>query len=105
MGQPIMTPYMYLFIREDLSHAQQIIQTSHAVDEIGKRYKSDDINHMVLCSATDEDHLHDIVEWLELQSIDHHMFYEPDIESFTAIATKPLRGQERFPMKKFKLKR
>lgn len=52
------TPYMYLFIREDLSIPQQIVQTAHAVDELGKRVPgSAQTNHMVLFGVPDESHL------------------------------------------------
>lgn len=51
-------PYMYLFIREDLSIPQQIVQTAHAVDELGKRIKGTaQTNHMVLFGVPDEAHL------------------------------------------------
>ena len=49
------TPYMYLFIREDLSIPQQIVQTAHAVDELGKRIVgSAQTNHMVLFGVASE---------------------------------------------------
>jgi hypothetical protein len=95
---------MYLFIRDDLSHAQQIVQTAHAANEIGMKYPSEN-NHIVLCSAKNEEHLVAIVECLDANDIDHCVFYEPDIESHTAIATRPLRGNERLPLSKFQLKR
>ena len=99
-------PYMYLFIREDLSIPQQIVQTAHAVDELGKRIKSSaNTNFMCLFGVKDESSLQMISEKLNQQGIDHEMFYEPDIAAFTAIATRPLVGEERKIMKKYKLKR
>jgi hypothetical protein len=95
---------MYLFVRSDLSAPQQIVQTAHAVDEIGMRYKSDGTNYMVLCGATNEEHLLTIAECLDKNEIDYEMFFEPDIGAHTAIATRPLRGTERAPLKKFRLK-
>jgi len=51
-------PYMYLFIREDLSIPQQIVQTAHAVDELGKRIKSSaNTNFMCLFGVKDESSL------------------------------------------------
>ena len=100
-----MTPYMYLFVRDDLSHAQQIVQAAHAAEMIGSKYQSAKANHIVLCSAKDSEHLWSIAEFLDEHDIDLEMFYEPDIESHTAIATKPLRGDERLPLRKFQLKR
>lgn len=101
-----MTPYMYLFVREDLSHPVQLVQLSHAVDMINTRHNSGDINHMVLCEARHEEHLTAIAEHLDQHEIDYEIFCEPDLNNqYTAIATKPLKGTEREPLKKFKLKR
>ena len=96
---------MYLFCRNDISHAQQIVQTAHAVDELNKRIPHDPGNYMVLCGADSEAELFGISSWLTERSIEHEMFYEPDIEAFTAIATAPLKGKDRHPMRRFKLKK
>lgn len=100
-----MNPYMYLFIREDLSHPQQIVQAAHAVDEINKQHPHEPGNFMVLCGAKDEKQLHKIAEMLDSSQIKYSMFFEPDIDSFTAIATQPLRGEERKPLKRFQTKK
>jgi hypothetical protein len=101
-----MNPYMYLWVRGDLSHPAQIVQTCHAVDELAKRYQSDGTNHMVLCHADNEEHLLSIADYLDDNGIDYEMFREPDMDNqYTAIATKPLRGREREPLRIFKLKR
>jgi hypothetical protein len=49
-----MNPYMYLFSRSDLSHAQQIVQTGHAINELTIQHPHDPGNFMVLCDAKDE---------------------------------------------------
>jgi len=101
-----MTPYMYLFVRDDLPPPVQIVQTCHAVDELNMRHQSDGTNHMVLCSANNEAHLISIAEYLEDHNIDFEMFCEPDLgDEYTAIAIKPLRGEERVPLQIFKLKK
>lgn len=98
------TPYMYLFIRQDLSHPQQIVQTAHAVDELAKWCPSGkDTNHMVLFPAKHEEDLKSISDRLERLGIEHQMFWEPDISAFTSIATKPLIGDERIPLRKYRL--
>lgn len=100
------TPYMYLFIREDLSHPQQIVQTAHAVDELNKKIDSDSqVNHMILFGVKDEHKLLKVSAMLNDLNIEHEMFYEPDIEAYTSIATRPLIGNERSIMSGFKLKR
>jgi hypothetical protein len=101
-----MTPYIYMFIREDLSHPQQIIQTAHAVDELSKRLEpSTETNSMVLFPAGSERELKRISDYLDRHGIVHEMFYEPDINGFTAIATEPLKGNRRIVMRRFKTKK
>lgn len=97
-----MNPYMYIFVRKDISIPQQIVQAAHAVDELNKKHLHEPGNYMVLCDAEDEASLLKVSEWLCHHDIKHEMFYEPDLNSYTAIATKPLRGAERQPLKKFK---
>lgn len=96
--------YMYLFTRRDLSHQQQIIQTSHAVHLMGMlSEKSDEIPNAVLIGIESQDHLLDIRQFLEDNQIKSEIFYEPDISEFTAIATHPIRGNDRKKLKTFKL--
>lgn len=98
--------YIYLFIRKDLSHPQQIIQTAHAVDELNKQIEpTDKTNYMVLFDADCEKQLIEISQYLFNNKIHHHIFYEPDIEAFTAIATSPINGETRDIFKDFSLKR
>jgi len=98
------TPYIYLFVREDLSHPQQIVQTAHAVDSLNIP-RGDDTNHMVLIGVKDQDGLSEVALHLYNNGIAHEMFYEPDILAHTAIATVPLKGFERQSLRHFSLKR
>ena len=92
---------MYLFVRGDLSTAQQIVQTSHAAACIGQRFHSD--TNIVLCECPNEDRLNSIAEYLNEQNIEFELFFEPDIDSHTALATQPLAGKARAPMRRFRL--
>ena len=98
----VTTLYMYLFVREDLSKPQQIVQTAHAVDEINKHLpQTTKGNYMVLCDVKSEKELLDVSMHLFEEGVNHHLFFEPDIDSYTAIATVPLKGSERKPMKRY----
>lgn len=96
---------MYIFIREDLTHEQQIVQASHAALEAGFRFDAPtETTHIVLIGAKDEMKLREIQLHLEDTRIEHEIFYEPDYDTgFTAIATRPLFGDERKHLRKFKL--
>jgi len=95
--------YMYLFTRRDLSPQQQIIQTSHITHIIGKKQECDSVPNAVLIGAKNEGDLMAIKEYLEYFDIAHEIFYEPDISQHTAIATYPLQGEQRTPLRKFDL--
>lgn len=96
-------PYTYVFVREDLSYAQQIVQASHATLEAGFLFKKpEDISSIVLFPAANEKGLFDVSKHLRSNGVEHVMFYEPDIEQYTAIATTPLFGEGRDVMAEFR---
>ena len=98
-------PYMYIFIREDLTGPQRIVQASHAAHEAGHEFgKPDDgSTHIVLIGIKTQECLLTAAQHLERHDIPYRMFHEPDYDTgFTAIATKPLIGAERKPLRKFR---
>ena len=95
--------FMYLWVRRDLSTPQKIVQTAHASAAIGKRFHAD--THIALMEAQDELDLQNISRYLDVHSIQHEVFFEPDLPGYTAIATEPLVGQRRKPLKHFSLMR
>lgn len=96
---------MYIFIREDLSHAYQIVQAAHATHQAGIRFGGTETpTHFVLIGAKNEKALEKIAMELEINGIEFEMFYEPDYNTgYTAIATKPLYGDQRKLFKKYNL--
>jgi len=92
-------------VRQDLSTPQQIVQASHAALEAGFRFqKPAETSFIVLIGAKSEHDLLKIADYLNRHQIDHEMFFEPDYNTgHTAIATRPLYGDERKPMRKFQL--
>lgn len=101
-----MHKYIYLFIRNDLTHPQQIIQSAHATEMVAKHLTPDsDVCHMVLVGCTDVLELESIAADLDFDGIKHKMFYEPDIGQYTAIATFPVSGGQRKLLKHYRLKK
>lgn len=101
-----MTPYTYLFIREDLPHTQQIIQSAHSALEAGREFpEHHGTSHLVLLPAEDETTLLSISLYLTNEGIRHHIFYEPDFNyGYTSITTEPIYGAGRKALAHFKLK-
>lgn len=86
-----MNPYIYTFIRNDLSNEQKIVQLGHATWEAGLTFeKPPEIASLVLLHAHDEDNLFDIAQQLDERGIEFVMFYEPDLPGHTAICTRPI---------------
>jgi len=96
---------MYIFIRKDLPHAYQIVQAAHATHQAGIRFGATKLStNFVLIGVKDEAELEAISMYLEYHQIEFEKFYEPDYDTgYTAIATKPLYGNERKPLKKFSI--
>jgi hypothetical protein len=67
--------YTYLFIREDLPPAQQIIQASHATHALDKAENT----NIVLFKVKDEEQLMMAYEQCIGNDIPAYMFYEPDV--------------------------
>ena len=97
--------YVYLFVREDLSVSQQVIQTVHATQLTGWVCQGGEVPNAVLVGAQSEDDLMTISEYLIDHHIAHEVWYEPDISAHTAIATYPIKGKDRNALKHFQLKR
>lgn len=96
---------MYIFIRQDLSPTYQIVQAAHATHQAGIRFGgTEKPTHFVLCGAKNEADLTKIAQYLERNGIEFEMFHEPDHNTgYSAIATKPLYGEERRPLRRFQL--
>jgi len=90
-------PYTYVFIRTDLSLAQQMVQLSHAALEAGKTlHGSDDpISSIIMLPAKNKAELHEIAQRLERYDIKYTMFKEPDFDmGHSAIATMPIKDMK-----------
>lgn len=98
------TPYMYAFVRKDLPAVQQIIQTAHAVDELRRSVNHhEETSHLILFSVENESELLAVRDFLDTNNVSKHVFYEPDVSQYTAIATEHLVGEQRAIMSGFKM--
>lgn len=88
--------YIYVFVRQDISAEQRIVQVGHACYEAGKRFQDTlGISNLILLPASSEEELSDIAYRLDLNSIDHYMFYEPDNSmGHSALCTAPITDQK-----------
>jgi hypothetical protein len=97
-----MTQYTYLFIRGDLTPAQQIVQAAHAAHEAGERFGEH--SHLICLRSSSQAELEKQALFLERSNIQYQMFFEPDNNlGYTAICTQPLIGDQRKPLERFSL--
>lgn len=96
------TAYTYLFIRKDLTPAQRIVQAAHAAHNAGERFG--DHSHLICFGIDNEAELQKTAAYLESRGIEFEVFHEPDYNTgYTAICTRPMRGEERKIMRRFTL--
>ena len=98
-------PYVYVFLREDLSFPQKIVQAGHALLEIGKIIPPD-LPHpsVIVLSIKNENKINSIELMLKENNIQYKVFCEPDLNNQkTALATEPIFGEKRKLFKKYQL--
>ena len=97
-------PYTYVFVRTDLTAAQQIVQAAHATYEAGWMFKvTKEPLHLILFGVKDEAALIKASARIGMFGVDHSKFFEPDLPGYTAIATEPLYGEQREVRRKYDL--
>lgn len=95
---------MYVFVREDIPIADQIVQVGHACIDAGRDFKHPENTRMVLLSVVDERRLLKVQSLLDQNHINYRIYYEPDDDMrYTALATRTIRGHERDLFSKYKL--
>lgn len=94
--KPIMK--MYVLVRQDITPGYQIAQSIHAKDKFTHDYpKAEEkwyisSNTIVVLGVADEDELKLFDFLAQHQGLKRSMFYEPDIDQYTALAIEP--GEE-----------
>lgn len=98
--------YIYVFVRKDLSIAQQIIQVSHASSDMAWRKASDqpsETPNVCLFQVENERELVAVAQCMKRDGVEHEMFYERDHDTgYTALATVPIRGEQRLLFKDYR---
>jgi hypothetical protein len=100
--------YVYVIVRADLPSNHLAVQAVHAgiaaTFAYGEPHKTHP--HLVLCVVKDEHELTEAFERLKEVGCRCCAYHEDDMHNqMTAVATAPLYGPERKPLRKFKLLR
>jgi len=103
----MMSPYVYVVVRQDISLPQQAVQSAHAVLEMYRFYNGTLKEHpsIIILGVKNEDKLKDVITQLVKKApFQFTTFQEPDIgNEYTALATEPITGSDRLFFKNFKL--
>lgn len=100
------TAYLYVVTRSDLAAADLTVQVAHAVIEAGAAFIAfDEIHpHLVVCAVADERALQVVYNKLRAVGVPCVGWREDDMgNSLTAVATSPLRGKAREPLRQLPL--
>ena len=92
------TNYIYVITRRDLPFPVNAVQSCHAAIEASQAFydpQTSDHPHLVLTAVRDEQRLCKWISKLEKANIEHKVWYEPDLESITAVATTLVSGEQR----------
>lgn len=96
---------MYIVVRKDLKPTQIAVQAGHAILEASVLVPPNSEHpHFVLCGIDNEQKLQKMSEYFKLNNIEFKEFREADLDNqLTAIATKPISGEQRKVFKKLQL--
>ena len=102
-----MNPYFYIFIRQDLSLADQLCQTNHATFEMAYTL-SQSVDPLapsiVLIGVPNQKALERVMLKLQQNHIEFSPFYEDDNDmGLTAVATVPLAEEQRAALRNYRL--
>jgi hypothetical protein len=97
---------VYILVRRDLSHPQQVVQACHAAMESARHFLSPKSEHpfVVVCGVRDGPRLVRCLDRLAQAGVRCCAFHEPDLDhQLTALATEPLSGAKRALLGNFQL--
>lgn len=95
---------MYIFVRQDISIPQQLVQAAHAAHESGLAHSnSGKLNSIIIFGTKDKEELESLLDRFRPQ-LTCYPFYEPYKDTgLTAFATLPIPEADRHLFKGFKL--
>jgi hypothetical protein len=98
-------PYVYVFVRTDITLACQLVQVGHACLEAGRRFEGLPPHcHLVLLEVASSGLLLDAVVRTQQQGIAVECFYEPDFPAgYTAACTEPVYREHRGYFKRYRM--
>lgn len=101
-----MKRYMYVAVRRDLSHAQQVVQACHAAIEASQSFLDPDDDHpsVIVLGMKNEKALEKFKDYVHNCNFHYDKFFEPDRDNeMTSVAVFPVGDAQKVFFKKFQL--
>lgn len=98
--------YTFVFIRQDLSKEQQVVQSAHATLVLGSKLQGYDHTKLnfVVCGAKDLSELNQVKEHINGNGMETVEFTEPDLNNeVTALASFPMSVSKKRCMRRYKI--
>ena len=96
--------YIYVFVRQDISLPQQLVQSNHASILLSQTHKIEGTPNLILIGVRDICELENVRYRLLGSGYDFVMWSEPDYDmGETAIATVPLDQSQRMIFSQYRL--
>lgn len=97
--------YIYVFVRQDLSLADQMVHSNHAVFHMAALIRPEEgIPSLVVIGVPHENSMKKVIAKLKELQLAHYEWIDPDFnESVTAIATIPLTVNQKDFLRNYRL--
>jgi hypothetical protein len=97
--------FIFVFIRQDLSLADQLVHSSHAVFHMGAEFGPvAGIPSLVMIGIPHKTAMNRVITKLKQQQLPHYLWSDPDFDlGVTAIATIPLSPQMKESLRNYRL--
>ncbi len=98
---------VYAFVREDLTHPQQVVQVCHATMRMARVSEiPEEPPYVIVCSLKNEKKLAEVKDFLKENKILYEDFHESDLnDELTAVVTVPLTEDKKVLFRKYQLLR
>ena len=97
--------YTYIFVRQDISPEQQLVQAAHVALVLGSKLKPDQVKNLyfAVIGIPNLKGFCSVMKQLGKLNIDFTTFYEDDLgDEMTAIATYPIHHKDRGELLEYK---
>jgi hypothetical protein len=96
--------YIYVFVRQDLALADQLVHVAHAAFHLGLYRQIEGIPSLVVIGVPHQKSMSKVLRKLSENALPHYDWEDPDFKmGITAIAVGPLNPEQKSILKEYRL--